>query len=69
MGGSVKKTGEFVYDTVDQKAVDGVFNGLSASTDGAGRVVRKWQTGRVQQYAAAFVGGALVLVVIFVIAI
>jgi NADH-quinone oxidoreductase subunit L len=66
VGGGTKRAGEFVYDTVDQKGVDGVFNGLSAMTDGAGGSVRKWQTGRVQQYAAAFVAGALVLVVLFV---
>jgi len=66
VGGGTKAAGEFVYDTVDQKGVDGVFNGLSATADGAGRIARKWQTGRVQQYAAAFVAGVLVLVVVFV---
>jgi len=66
IGGGVKALGVFVYGTVDQKGVDGVFNGLSAATDGAGSAVRKWQTGRVQQYAAAFVAGALILVILFV---
>ena len=54
----MKALGGFVYNTVDQKGVDGVFNGLSAAADGAGAATRKWQTGRVQQYAAAFVAGA-----------
>ena len=58
--------GRFVYDTLDQLGVDGIFNGLSAITDALGGGVRKWQTGRVQQYAAAFVAGALVLVLVFV---
>ncbi len=66
IGGSVKALGGFVYGVLDQKGVDGVFNGLSAATDGAGSVVRKWQTGRVQQYAAAVVAGALILVALFV---
>jgi NADH-quinone oxidoreductase subunit L len=58
--------GRFVYNTLDQLGVDGIFNGLSAITDALGGGVRKWQTGRVQQYAAAFVAGALVLVFVFV---
>ena len=66
VAGLVKGIGVFVYDTIDQRGVDGVFNGLSAAVDGAGSVVRKWQSGRVQQYAAAFVAGALILVVLFV---
>ncbi|MEA1902247.1 MAG: NADH-quinone oxidoreductase subunit L [Actinomycetota bacterium] len=66
VGGGVKGAGEFVYDAIDQRGVDGIFNGLSAVADSAGGVVRKWQSGRVQQYAAAFVGGALILVVLLV---
>jgi NADH-quinone oxidoreductase subunit L len=66
VGGVVKWLGGVVYDGVDQRGVDGVFNGLSALTDGAGSVVRKWQTGRVQQYASGFVAGAIILVVLFV---
>jgi NADH-quinone oxidoreductase subunit L len=62
----VMKLGGFVYGTVDQKGVDGVVHGLSAAADGAGSALRKMQTGRVQQYAASFVGGALILVVVFV---
>jgi NADH-quinone oxidoreductase subunit L len=63
----VRSLGRFVYDTMDQLGVDGIFNGLSAITDALGGGVRKWQTGRVQQYAAALVAGALVLVVVFVL--
>ena len=66
VGGLTKALGGFVYNVLDQLGVDGIFNGLSAATDGAGSAVRKWQTGKVQQYAATFVGGALVLVIVFV---
>jgi NADH:ubiquinone oxidoreductase subunit 5 (subunit L)/multisubunit Na+/H+ antiporter MnhA subunit len=66
VGGAVRWLGSVIYDGVDQRGVDGVFNGLSAMTDGAGSVVRRWQSGRVQQYATGFVAGAVILVVLFV---
>jgi NADH-quinone oxidoreductase subunit L len=61
-----KGLGSFVYGVVDQRGVDGVVHGLGAGADGAGSALRRWQTGRIQQYAASFVGGALVLIVLFV---
>jgi NADH-quinone oxidoreductase subunit L len=61
-----KGLGSFVYGVVDQRGVDGVIHGLGAGADGAGSALRKWQTGRIQQYAASVVGGALVLIVLFV---
>jgi NADH-quinone oxidoreductase subunit L len=57
----------FTYGGLDQRVVDGFFNGLSAAADSAGSGLRKLQTGRVQQYAASFVVGALVLVIVFVL--
>ena len=62
-----KALGSFIYGRVDQRGVDGVVHGLSAAVDGAGSVLRKLQTGRIQQYAASFVGGALILVVVFML--
>jgi NADH-quinone oxidoreductase subunit L len=62
----VKALGSFVYGVVDQRGIDGIVHGLSAAADGSGSAVRKWQTGRVQQYAASFVGGVLILIVVFV---
>jgi NADH-quinone oxidoreductase subunit L len=61
-----KGLGTFVYGVVDQRGIDGVVHGLSAGADASGSAVRKWQTGRVQQYAASFIGGALILIVVFV---
>jgi len=66
VGGITKALGGFVYNGLDQIGVDGIFNGLSAAADGAGSAVRRLQTGRVQQYAAGFVAGALILVIVFV---
>jgi NADH-quinone oxidoreductase subunit L len=61
-----KSLGSFVYGVVDQRGVDGVVHGLGAGADGAGSALRRMQTGRIQQYAAGFVGGTLVLIVLFV---
>jgi NADH-quinone oxidoreductase subunit L len=66
VGGATKWLGGVVYNGLDQRGVDGVFNGLSAAADSAGSSLRKLQTGRVQQYATGFVAGALILVVLFV---
>jgi hypothetical protein len=67
VGFAVKGLGSFVYGVIDQRGVDGVVHGLSAAADGSGSAIRRWQSGRIQQYAASFVGGALILVVVFVL--
>jgi NADH-quinone oxidoreductase subunit L len=66
VGGATKFLGGVVYNGLDQLGVDGIFNGLSAGADSAGAALRKIQTGRVQQYAAGFIAGTLILVVLFV---
>ena len=55
--------GHVVYGGIDQRGIDFAYNGLSVATDEAGGAVTHLQTGKVQQYAAAFVVGAVVLVV------
>lgn len=55
--------GRIVYRDIDQRGIDGVFNGLALVSDSAGAAMRRLQTGRVQQYATGFVLGALILVV------
>lgn len=67
VAGGVRMAGRFVYNGLDQRGVDGIFNGLSAVADSAGSSLRKLQTGRVQQYATMVVTGAIVLVVVVVI--
>ena len=59
--------GNLVYGRLDQQGIDLVLNAAAGGTRGAGRWLRLVQTGKVQQYAGAFVVGALVLVVVFVI--
>ncbi len=67
VGGAVRIAGRFVYNGLDQRGIDGIFNGLSAVADSAGSSLRKLQTGRVQQYATSVVIAALVLVIVVVI--
>ena len=52
------RTSKFVYEVIDQKIVDGAVNGAGASAGGMGGALRKLQTGRVQNYAALFIGAA-----------
>ncbi len=60
-GGGVRKVGQFTYDVLDQKAVDGVPNGLAAITGAAGGSTRNVQTGRLQEYALLILSGTVVL--------
>ena len=41
----------FVYGYIDQRGIDGVYNGTAAATGGLGGLTRKLQTGRLQDYA------------------
>ncbi len=58
--GSQKVAG-FMYRRVDQQVVDGVVNGSGAGAEGSGQLLRKLQSGKVQQYGALLFGGAVVL--------
>jgi len=58
--------GGIVYTIFDQKGIDLFMNGLAGLAGGSGGKLRLLQTGRVQQYAGAFVLGAVVLVIAFV---
>lgn len=52
---------------VDENVVDSVFNEASAGIGGAGNILRRSFTGRIQQYAAFSFIGVVVLVVVFII--
>ncbi len=65
-GGLSMKLGSVVYNGIDQRGVDGIVHGLAAAADSGSSAVRKWQSGRVQQYATGFVAGAIILVILFV---
>jgi len=57
----------YVYGWVDQRGIDLAINAVAAGAGEAGGVVRKAQTGKVQQYAGALFAGAVLLVVGFLI--
>jgi NADH-quinone oxidoreductase subunit L len=60
--------GAFVYNTIDQKVVDGAVNELADATGETGGLLRYLQSGRVQRYALflfASVGLLSLLILIF----
>jgi NADH-quinone oxidoreductase subunit L len=58
-----------VYKGVDQFIIDGAVNGSGSASEGAGQLLRRMQTGKVQQYASILFAGAVVLagVLVFVV--
>ncbi len=66
-GAVTRALADLVYGGFDQRGIDLAINGMSAATSGAGGVLRYLQTGKVQEYAAAFVVGTVLLVIGFVI--
>jgi NADH-quinone oxidoreductase subunit L len=54
VGKGAVATGRAVYDQIDQRVIDGIVNGSGISASTGGNVLRKLQTGRVQNYAAVF---------------
>ncbi|MEO1061484.1 MAG: NADH-quinone oxidoreductase subunit L [Actinomycetota bacterium] len=66
-GISARKTGEVVYDYVDQAVIDGAVNGAGWTAEGSGEALRTVQSGKVQQYGSLLFGAAAVLAILFVI--
>ena len=67
---SSRPVGDCTYDYIDQGVVDGAVNGIGRRLgQRSGQVLRRIQTGKVQQYGALLFGGAAVLAGIFVFAI
>ena len=50
----------------DQNIIDGFMNGVATFTNWVSEEIKGLQSGQLQQYAIAFVGGAITLVVLFV---
>ena len=54
VGKGAVASGKAVYEYVDQGLIDGIVNGSGIGASTGGSVLRKLQTGRVQNYAAVF---------------
>ncbi|MGQ0615683.1 MAG: NADH-quinone oxidoreductase subunit 5 family protein [Acidimicrobiia bacterium] len=63
-----RRSATFVY-SIDQEVVDGVANASGVTAEGGGQLLRRLQTGKVQQYGALLFGGAVVLAGVLVIAV
>lgn len=59
--------GRGTYKVLDQAAIDGLVNGAGAASEGGGQLLRRIQTGKVQQYGALLFGSAVVLAIVLVI--
>jgi len=58
-GVGARVVGAFAYRYIDQGAVDRVVNASGTASDESGQLLRRIQTGKVQQYAAMLFGGAI----------
>ena len=67
VGVGARKSGEWVYENIDQRGVDGVVNGIGLGAGGTGSLLRKVQSGKVQQYGALLFGAAAVSALVLVI--
>nr|MDE0502107.1 proton-conducting transporter membrane subunit [bacterium] len=64
VGALCQRLAGLLYGGVDQHGIDGVVHGLSWGTSGMGGLIRRIQSGRVQQYAGLLVAGLLLLAVV-----
>jgi NADH-quinone oxidoreductase subunit L len=60
-GVGARSAGQLVYDVIDQKGIDGIVNGAGLGAEEGGSILRRTQTGRVQQYAALLFGATALL--------
>jgi NADH-quinone oxidoreductase subunit L len=67
VGIASRRAAHVTYDIIDQKVVDGLVNGAGAGAEESGSVLRRIQTGRVQQYAAALFGAAAAFAVVLLV--
>jgi len=66
-GRTAVRTGQVVYDKIDQGVIDGAINGMGKVSDSTGEELRHINSGKVQNYAAILFGGAAVLAGAFVL--
>jgi NADH-quinone oxidoreductase subunit L len=67
VGVGARKSGEWVYDNIDQKLVDGAVNGSGWAASEAGHAMQPTQSGKVGQYGALLFGAATVGAIVLVL--
>ncbi len=67
VGESARRTGEWVYDNVDQTLIDGAVDGSGTVASETGHGLQAGQTGKVNQYGALLFGAAAVGAIVLVI--
>jgi NADH-quinone oxidoreductase subunit L len=67
VGIGTRKTGEWIYDNVDQKIVDGAVNGSGWAASEAGHAMQPTQSGKIGQYGALLFGAATVGAIVLVL--
>jgi NADH-quinone oxidoreductase subunit L len=67
VGIGTRRTGQWVYDNIDQKVVDGAVNGSGWVASEAGHGLQPTQSGKVSQYGALLFGAAAVGAIVLVL--
>jgi NADH-quinone oxidoreductase subunit L len=67
VGEGGRRTGEWVYDNVDQRVIDGAVNGSGTVASETGHGLQAVQSGKVNQYGALLFGAAAVGAIVLVI--
>jgi NADH-quinone oxidoreductase subunit L len=67
VGIGTRKTGQWVYDNIDQKIVDGAVNGSGWAASEAGHAMQPTQSGKIGQYGALLFGAATVGAIVLVL--
>jgi NADH-quinone oxidoreductase subunit L len=67
VGVGTRKTGQWLYDNVDQKLVDGAVNGSGRAASEAGHALQPTQSGKIGQYGALLFGAATVGAIVLVL--
>ncbi len=67
VGVGTRRTGEWVYDNIDQKIVDGAVNGSGRAASEIGHGLQSTQSGKVSQYGALLFGAAAVGAIVLVL--
>jgi NADH-quinone oxidoreductase subunit L len=66
VGVGSRMAADWIYGNVDQRVIDGAINGSGLGAEGTGQLLRRLQSGKVQQYGALLFGGAVILAAVLV---